>query len=250
MVDELLATVVMVIQLQAGQPVGSATGFFYSHGREIFLVTNRHVVIDEKAGHKPDSLRLKLHRATSAPGRGVNHDIPLYKGSSPAWISHPKYPNPPVDVVVIPLERKAILEGHFLVALSSANFLPSDLSLSTGEDVMAIGFPRGLSDHEHNLPIARNAMIASAFGVPFQGNPHFLIDANMHPGMSGSPVFTRQKSLWRVKSGGTAMMAGEQTFLLGVHSATLGVKLPTGEEPLGLGTVWEAQVIEDIIEAR
>lgn len=249
-VDRLLATIVMVIQLQAGKPIGSATGFFYADNSNIFLITNRHVVLDEKKGHRPDALRLKLNGVSGVLGKGVDFDVPLYHDSSPVWLTHPKYPNPPIDVVAIPLDYKALMKDHFLVTLSSANFLPDDLALGTGEDVMAIGFPRGLSDQEHNLPIARNAMISSAYGVPFQGFPLFLIDANMHPGMSGSPVFTRQKNLWQRKSGGVDAFASERTFLLGVHSATLGVELPTGQEPLGLATVWDAQVIEDIIEAK
>jgi hypothetical protein len=40
----------------------------------------------------------------------------------------------------------------------------------------------------HHLPVARQAVIASAFGSRFQGQGYFLTDARMHRGTSGAPV--------------------------------------------------------------
>lgn len=112
---------------------------------------------------------------------------------------------------------------------------------------MVIGFPRGVSDTVHNLPLIRNAIVASAYGVPFDGNPVFLIDANLHPGMSGSPALTKPKNIWQDNKGNTDILTGSPIYFLGVHSATLSVMLPSGQEPLGLGSVWYGRVIEEII---
>jgi hypothetical protein len=78
----------------------------------------------------------------------------------------------------------------------------------------------------------------------------FLVDANLHPGMSGSPVLTRAKNVWPDKAGNTNMMTGSPVYFLGVFSATLSVKLaPAQEEALGLGTVWYGRAIEEIIKS-
>ena len=110
-----------------------------------------------------------------------------------------------------------------------------------------MGYPLGVYDSKNNLPIFRNAMIASSYGVPFQGQPMFLTDANLHPGTSGSPVITKPKSAWVDDKGNTNIITGTVYYLLGVHSGTLGVT-PAGkaEIPLGLGAAWYANLIEEI----
>ena len=248
-IHEIFATVVLILQIQGGQPVGTATGFFYLKANEVYLVTNRHVVRDEKKEHRPNILRLRMHKSSDEIGPGIDFDVQLYKNHAPLWFVHPNYPNKKIDIAVVKIDQQAVKSGHFFKGLSSDNFLSDSLVISPGEDVMAIGFPRGLSDTYHNLPILRTAMISSAYGVHFQNQPMFLIDSNLHPGMSGSPVITRPKNTWQKKDGSTAIMTGTPMYFLGVHSATLGVSLSTGEEPLGLGTVWYAKLIEEIISA-
>ncbi len=248
-VHEILAVAVVLIQIQSNKAVGRATGFFYLKDNTVYLVTNRHVVRDEQKGHRPDILRLRMHVDPNDLAKNVDFDVPLYSNGTPLWFAHPRFPNPRIDIAVVTLDQAVIKSGHFLNTLSKQNFLPENLVIGPGEDVMAIGFPRGLSDSMHNLPILRNAMIASAYGVSFEGQPMFLIDANPHRGMSGSAVLTKPKNTWQTKEGNTSFVTGTLMYLLGVHSATLSIKLSTGVEPLGLGTVWYANLIEEIIAA-
>jgi hypothetical protein len=143
---------------------------------------------------------------------------------------------------------KSKIEGKFFVkAWSAADFLPKQYPLAPGDDVFIMGYPLGFQDAPHNLPIFRNAMIASTYGVPFQDKPMFLTDANLHPGTSGSPVITKPKSTWVDEHGNTNIVTGTVYYLLGVHSATLGIT-PAGQAniPLGLGAAWYANLIEEI----
>lgn len=248
--NELLLIVSLITMLQGGKPVGSATGFFYLKTDVLYFVTNRHVVVDEEKGLKPDALRLRLHSDPNDLTKNVDRTIDLYSSGTPRWHAHPKHPKVPVDIAVIQLDAKALTSGIILKALSRSNFLPDNLVINPGEDLMVVGFPRGMSDTKHNLPLIRNALVSSAYGVPFEGAPAFLIDANLHPGMSGSPVLTKPKNLWADKSGSTNLMTGSPTYLLGVFSATVSVNLSaTHQEPLGLGAVWYAGLIEEIIES-
>jgi S1-C subfamily serine protease len=248
-INEILAVVILIIQIQSGQPVGTATGFFYVRNDIIYLVTNRHVILDEEKGIKPDVLRVKLHVDPNDMTNNVDFDIPLYSAILARWHVHPDYVTKKIDIAVIEIDQKALRAGHFFKGLSTSNFLPKEYVIQPGEDVMVIGFPRGLSDSTHNLPLIRNAMISSAYGVEFQGSPFFLIDANLHPGMSGSPVITKPKNTWPDNKGNINILSGSPMYFLGVHSATLGLTLSSGEEPLGLGTVWYGYLIEEIIDS-
>ena len=248
-VNEILAVAVLITELQAGNAVGTATGFFYSRDDEVYLVTNRHVVREESRNHRPDQLRLRLHTDLNDLSKNADWEVPLYDGQTARWTVHPKYPIPLIDIALVRLDQQVLKKSYVFKALTASNFLPEHFVIVPGEDVMALGFPRGLSDTVHNLPIVRQAMISSAYGVDFRGQPFFLIDGNLHPGMSGSPVITRPKNTWLDKQGNTNMLTGTPMYFLGVHSATLSLSLPSGQEALGLGTVWYGYLIDEIIDA-
>ncbi|MCJ7484250.1 MAG: serine protease [Thermodesulfovibrionales bacterium] len=247
-INEIFAVVTLIIQIQNGKPIGSATGFFYIKNDIVYLITNRHVVGDDKK-IKPETLRIRLHSDPNDLTKNDNFDIPLYSDGVPKWHVHKNYLKNKIDVAVIEIDQNKIKEGHFIKGISSGNFFPKNFVIQPGEDVMIIGFPRGLSDIKHNLPIVRNAMISSVYGVDFQDNQFFLVDANLHPGMSGSPVITKPKNIWPDEKGDATLLTGSPMYFLGVHSATLGISLPSGEEPLGLGTVWYGYLIEEIIDS-
>jgi|RhiMetdeSRZDD1v2_1073273.scaffolds.fasta_scaffold81909_2 S1-C subfamily serine protease len=247
--SDLLVVVALVLQIQNGQPVGTATGFFYVKNDTIYFVTNRHVVIDETKGIKSDLLRVRLHTDPNDLTKNKDVDIPLYTNGMAKWHVHPNYSTKKIDIAIVEIDPNN-LQPYYFKALSATVFLPKEFPLALGEDVMVIGFPRGLSDTTHNLPINRSAMISSAHTIDFQGNPQFLVDANLHPGMSGSPVMTRAKSIWATSDGALKAYKEPVPYFLGVFSATLGFKLPSGQqEQLGLGTVWHGYLIEEIIDS-
>ena len=68
-------------------------------------------------------------------------------------------------------------EAISIVLQATFNPLPRSIQLHLGEDVIIMGYPLGLSDHIRNLPILRNGILASAYAIPFNGNPYFLIDS-------------------------------------------------------------------------
>ena len=77
-INEIVLTVSIIMQLKAGAVLGSASGFFYTKGDKLFLVTNQHVMRDEKKGIIPDTLRLRLHTDAKNVTLNDNFDIPLY----------------------------------------------------------------------------------------------------------------------------------------------------------------------------
>jgi hypothetical protein len=67
------------------------------------------------------------------------------------------------------------------------------------KDVFVMGYPLGVYDDIHNLPVLRNGLIASAYPVSYRNEDHFLVDSYLEEGASGSPVMTKFKSTWRTK---------------------------------------------------
>ena len=179
----------------------------------------------------------------------MERTISLYDNAEPKWHVHRHYAKIPIDVAVIKIDPKQ-LQGTVVRSLSSEAFFPPDKYILTpGDDLIVLGFPRGYSDEKHNLGLLRNALISSAYGVGFNGLPMFVVDANLHPGMSGSPVMTKPKTMLPSNTGFT-MARTPVTFFLGVFSATISAVLPSRQqEALGLGVVWYANLIEQIMDS-
>ena len=81
--NELLLIVSLVTMLQGGKPLGTTTGFFYLKNDVLYFVTNRHVVIDEQKGLKPDALQVRLHSDPNDLTRNIDRTIELYRGGKP-----------------------------------------------------------------------------------------------------------------------------------------------------------------------
>ena len=60
---------------------------------------------------------------------------------------------------------------------------------SVADTVYFIGYPEGVYDTYNGLPLLRKGIISSHPGYDFDGEPQFVIDANVYHGSSGSPVF-------------------------------------------------------------
>ena len=101
-----------------------------------------------------------------------------------------------------------------------------------------VGFPLGFHDTLHHMPVVRHGVVASSFGLRFQGKGYFLTDARTHRGTSGAPIVMRA-------------IRQEPTVedlpwkLLGVHSARLDVGIRDLEidEALGLNCAWYADIL-------
>jgi hypothetical protein len=108
--------------------------------------------------------------------------------------------------------------------------------------LLVVGFPLGFQDTVHNLPVVRHAVIASAFGVRFQGQGYFLTDARTHRGTSGAPVVMRSAEA------GTAL----PWKLLGVHSSRMdmGTRDLQQDESLGLNCAWYADILLTLTDEK
>ena len=81
--------------------ISSATGFFYrNESNKYYLITSRHVLIDEIKGHFPNAVRLYLHTDADDLTKNEEFDLDLYDGAQKLWLEStvPNY-----DVAALPL---------------------------------------------------------------------------------------------------------------------------------------------------
>lgn len=220
-----------------------ATGFFYANKQNrLFLVTNRHVVADENKGYLPNIARIRVHVDQYDMTRNECFDLPLYMQAKKIWIE----PKVKADLIAIPIETNKLPAGSFIVNLNSVNLLPDNIQLHVAEDVFIMGYPLGVYDDIHNLPITRNGIIASAYPVPWRNELYFLVDSYLEEGVSGSPVMTKFKNSWRTRDGGKPP-TGFSFFLLGIISGTF--EVPEGKKPTGLNATYFGKLVDHIVDS-
>jgi hypothetical protein len=217
-----------------------ATGFFYSNKQNtLFLITNRHVLVDEDKGYFPNVVRIRLHVNQSDIKQNEYYDIPLYTKTKKMWIESDAI----ADVVAIPIEINKLPQGSIIMSYNAFNLLKPNIQLHVGDDIVVMGYPFGVYDDIHNLPILRDGIIASAYPIPFRGMPYFLVDSYLEKGISGSPVVTKFKDTWRTIDGSRPQL-GFSFFLLGIISSTF--EVPEGEKPTGLNAAYFAELIDQM----
>jgi hypothetical protein len=150
-----------------------------------------------------------------------------------------------IDVAMIEIERQRLPANIVYHAFTPAHLPEHFETIEIGSPLLVVGFPLGFHDNVHHLPVVRQAVIASSFGLRFQGKGYFLTDARTHRGTSGAPVVMRAT--------GEQPELGELPWLLlGVHSARLDVA-PRDlilDEALGLNCSWYADILMTLSRAR
>lgn len=242
MIESILLTTVRISTLQRGSPLTNASGFFFQRDERLFLVTSRHVVFDTESRHEPDQIEIELHTRADDFGQSTGFSIPLYRDGLSLWREAHDSAGP-VDVAIIEIERGALPPHAVYCALTPQHLPESFERIEVGTSLLVVGFPLGFHDTLHHLPVVRQAVIASSFGLRFQGQGYFLTDARTHRGTSGAPVVMR-------KAGGDALQVELPWILLGIHSARLdvGSRDQKVDEALGLNCAWYADILMALSE--
>lgn len=151
------------------------TGFFYGYlvsdnpdpqkrQYEVYLVTNRHVILDHlQSGQKSISVRLNPASSSAHVQQFDLSIVPEPQHEREAWFFHP---DPNIDIAAIRINAQFLHEQGFESA-----FFPSDIavantakmktiSVSAGDGVFVLGFPMNLAGVQKNYVIVRQGCIA------------------------------------------------------------------------------------------
>ena len=237
MLDTILLTAARICTFEQQWPLTNASGFFFARGPRLFLVTSRHVLLDKPSRHFPDRIEIELHIDPDNLAESTRFSIPLYNGGKSLWRQGLDTAGD-IDVAVIEMDRSALPAATLYRAFTPAHLPGCADAVEVGSSLLVVGFPLGFHDTLHHMPVVRQAVLSSSFGLRFKGEGYFLTDARTHRGSSGAPVVMRTY--------GQDPMRGDLPWLLlGIHSARLDVggrdrKL---DEALGLNCAWYADIL-------
>jgi S1-C subfamily serine protease len=235
-VETLLLTAPRVSTFLGQRALTGASGFFFERDERLYLVTSRHVLIDEPTRHFPDRIEIEFHTDERDLSRPIVLSLLLYEGGKAVW-RQARDAGGEIDVAVLEIERP-LLQGALPRAFTPHHLQESLGEVEVGTPLLVVGYPLGFHDGRHHLPVARLAAVASSFGTRFQGQGLFLTDARTHRGTSGAPVVMRNPM-------GTRDLNGLPWKLLGIHSSRMdmGGRDRVEDESLGLNCAWYADVL-------
>ena len=244
----------------------SKTGGQWVQVDKTWLVTNRHVVLPTINNEEcvPDTFSFNIRETNNGQicWRAINIDrtqllaaLRLHKDKE-------------VDVAIIDATlfirefvQNMIATGnnnlHLPAWLSNTN-LPENqpLNIEVTSDIIVASYPKGFYDRVNKFPIVKSGIIASAWGLPFNGKALFEIDAQLFPGSSGGLVISKPTNIALI-DGHIKFNESKQFVFLGVYSGEYrweesrdigGNKVKTLNS-YGLGNVWYSYLIPQIIES-
>ena len=231
---------------QHGLSTGSGFGLsLLEHGETNYpcIITNRHVV----AGAEKGRLCFTPQGDDGLPQLGdkISWEIDDFEKN---WINHP---DPEIDLAIFtmaPILQQAKEKNIrlYFILLPKTIFASDELlgTLPTMEEIIMIGYPNGIWDEKHNLPIIRRGITATHPKLAFNGKPFFVIDASCFPGSSGSPIFLANLNSYMNSNGD--LCVGPRVALLGIlfagpqHSATgeiVVVESPIDTKPISVSLI-------------
>jgi len=228
-IEQLIHSTVRIECDLGGGAISTGTGYFYvffeDEEKHIpCIVTNKHVVRGALKGvinltvandGKPLLGNFKSFTIDNFESQCIFHD------------------DENIDLAIFPIapllhQAEKEKESFHYIPLTKSAIATDELlnSLSSMEDIVMIGYPNGIWDSTHNLPIIRRGITATHPRLCYNGKPEFVIDAACFPGSSGSPVFLANLGSYMDASG--ALCAGSRVALLGTLYAGP-IKKATGE---------------------
>ena len=215
----------------------NASGFFFARGERLFLVTSRHVLIDEPTKHFPDRLEIELHIDPQNLAKSTGFSIPLYREGESIRRQGLDAAGE-IDVAAIEIERAALPVATVYRAFTPKHLEDSKDRIVIGSSLLIVDFPLGFHDALHHMPVVRQAVVASSFGLRFGGQGYFLTEERTHRGTSGAPVVRHTSEKDTIE--------GDLPWrLLGVHSSRLdvGTRDLKLDEALGLNCAWYPDIL-------
>ena len=226
---------------------GFLMGFSHDGKKEIFLLTNKHVLEHQKQ---------VLIRFNKLDGSAAN-DFPLDLRTNDGAHLYSIHPKNEVDVAAVKLNSDFLAKSESQYQYFDINSETMTLeqmdsaNMNEGSFVYALGFPMNLVAKDRQYPICRLGCISRiSDAFEFTNAVDFLVDAQTFPGNSGGPIVVRN-----IDESGN----GNEQKLIGILSAYIPYREPlysrqTGqqrslmEENSGLTVVHPVNRILEVID--
>lgn len=226
------------------------------------LFTNKHVIWGRKdysektylMGGKEKLLQITVHTnnkdGTYSLGNTITFKIQLKRGQEGYWEDEKHE----VDVACF-----NVSDGYNTHSINMRSAELKDFNdytfdqIQAGTKIIFVGYPTGFYDRKNSLPVLRSGVIASIPSIDFNGFPQILLDAQVFPGSSGSPVFTQINGKYKLLGIINAAqfspiqfmeVASEKTSQQQETFSSPTKVIPV--QPIGLGMLFKISVISDI----
>src|SRR3954451_8193323 len=104
MIEPLLLAATRVSTFDGNRALTAATGFFFERDERLFLVTSRHVLLDDASGHHPDRVEITVHDDEVDLTRTTVLSLPLYSAGKSQW-HEGRDSGGDIDVAVLEVQR-------------------------------------------------------------------------------------------------------------------------------------------------
>lgn len=159
------------------------------------------------------------------------------------WTHHPNRDVAAITIKAPPEFAKAALPMNYLAADDTFD----KYQVNAGDEMMALGFPRGLSANSAGFPILRSGRVASYPLAPAKVFPTFLLDFSVFPGNSGGPVFVSRGSKSEPSGVQQASNATDNGADAGFIAGLLTQQVELNNERLEIGIVTHAKFVRETI---
>ncbi len=239
-VDLSMDLIEATVQLE--QPLGDGTrtvgtGFLISDptpdGKpRVVLVTANHVF-----KKMPGPFATVGFRIENADGTWRYDPEPLRirDGDKELWTRHPDRDVAVKSIVAPPEFAKAAIPKDWLAGDDTY----AKYELGPGDELLALGFPQGLSANTAGFPILRAGRVASYPLGPASAYPTFLLDFSVFPGNSGGPVYMAESARRRPGAADTE----PAQFIAGL----LTQQVELNNQNLAIGIVTQARYIREAL---
>ena len=232
----LISATVQIDQSQGDGTRTVGTGFLVNAPTiegtpRVVLVTAGHVLDRMPAENARVGWRFE---ADDGAWRYAPQPLKIREVDRPLWTRHPTQ-----DIAVMSITAP----DTFARAAIPLSWLADETTFARdqvgpGDEMMALGFPRGLSANRAGFPILRVGRVASYPLTPVSAFPTFLLDFTVFPGNSGGPVFMTEAARRR-----PGVAEADQPFVAGM----LTQQVELNAERLEIGVVVHASYIREAI---
>jgi hypothetical protein len=205
----------------------------------VLLVSNKHVF-----DNPSKRIVLSIHKRDDN-GNPLLDDFAVYDALD-FKSQYYEHPDPDIDLACMNVsflenpENKLYIRTitmDLFADYENENFLP-------GSDVWFIGYPDNRFDVSHNLPILRRGYVGSIPKIDFNGRKEFVIDAQVFPGSSGSPVFIPLNGKFCFCGVISQTMIKNELLRPVSTNANLGI-----QQIIGLGIVIKSTLVNDMVNS-
>ncbi|MHB8530420.1 MAG: S1 family peptidase [Caulobacteraceae bacterium] len=237
---DLISATVQVEQPLAGGTRTVGTGFLVSDptpdGRpRIVLITAKHV-FESMPGEKA-TIGYRIQGADGA-WRFAPQEIVIRQSGKELWTDHPTRDVAASTVAAPPAFARAAIPLAWLATDQAF----AKYQLEPGDEMMALGFPQGLSANSAGFPILRSGRVASYPLAPSTEFPTFLLDFRVFPGNSGGPVYLDEPT-----TAGSTPAGAQPAEAVPCIAGILTQEVELGHENLGIGIVTDARFIRETL---